>query len=263
MDHHGFRGRVALVTGGAHGIGRGIAEAFAAAGGSVVVADRDGAEAERVAAALGAGWAEALAVPVDVREAAAVATLVEQALGRFGRIDFLVNNAGIYPNTPVLEMDEAEWDAVFDVNVKGAFLVSRAVAATMVERGEGGRIVNISSGAAASGRPGAAHYCASKAALNMFTKVLAIELAEHGILVTAVQPGLITVPDAPLTGEYVARLIDLTPLKRPGQPADVANAVLFLASPASSFITGTILGVDGGGMAGRSLQLSRRAASDA
>ena len=260
MDHDTGRSRVALVTGGARGIGRGIVEAFAADGAAVVVVDRDGEEAERVAGELRDGGAAALAVPLDVREAGAVSAMVERALGRFGRIDVLVNNAGIYPNTPVLEMAEAEWDAVFDVNVKGAFLVSQAVAAAMVARGEGGRIVNISSGAAVSGRPGAAHYCASKAALNMFTKVLAIELAPHDILVTAVAPGLITVPGADLTGEYVERLIAMTPVKRPGQPSDIANAVLFLASPASSFITGTILGVDGGGLAGRPLPLSRRPA---
>ncbi len=260
MSHNYHRGRIVLITGAARGIGRGIAEAFAAAGAGVVVADKDGVEAERVADELRGTGAEALAVPVDVREAAAVAAMVERALARFGRIDVLVNNAGIYPNTPVLEMDEAEWDAVFDVNVKGMFLASRAVAASMVARGGGGRIVNISSGAAVSGRPGAAHYCASKAAVEMFTKVLAIELAPHGVLVTAVAPGLIEVPGADLAPEYVEALVALTPVKRAGEPADVANAVLFLASPASSFITGTILGVDGGGLAGRPLPLSRRAA---
>ncbi len=263
MGHENHRGRVVLVTGAARGIGRGIAEAFAAAGDRVVVADHDGDEADRVAGALRAAGADALAVRVDVRDAAAVGAMVAGAVERFGRIDVLVNNAGVYPNTPVLEMAEAEWDAVFDTNAKGAFLVSQAVAAAMVARGGGGRIVNISSGAAVLGRPGAAHYCASKAAVDMFTKVLAIELAPHGILVTAVAPGLIAVPGADLAPEYVEALVALTPVKRAGQPADVANAVLFLASPAASFITGTILGVDGGGLAGRPLPLSRRPAAEA
>ena len=181
MSHDQHRGQVVLVTGAARGIGRGIAEAFAAAGAAVVVADLNEEGAEQVAAGLRVEGTEALAVGVDVSSAAGVAEMVRQAVERFGRIDVLVNNAGIYPNTPVLEMDEAEWDAVFDVNVKGMFLVSRDVARTMVPRGGGGRIINISSGAAVSGRIGAAHYCSSKAAVNMLTRVLAIELAPHGI----------------------------------------------------------------------------------
>jgi 3-oxoacyl-[acyl-carrier protein] reductase len=258
MSHDQHRGQVVLITGAARGIGRGVAEAFAAAGAAVVVADVNGEGAERVAAALREAGSETLAVAVDVSDATQVAALVRQAIERFGRIDVLVNNAAIYPNTPVLEMDEAEWEAVFAVNVKGMFLVSRDVARTMVARGGGGRIINISSGAAVSGRIGAAHYCSSKAAVNMLTRVLAIELAPHGINVTAVQPGLIEVPNAPLTGEYVDALVAMTPLKRKGQPSDIANAVLFLAAPASSFITGTILGVDGGILAGRAaLPLSR------
>ena len=258
---HGLAGKVVLVTGGAHGIGHGVVGAFARAAASVAVADIDGVAAAKTAAEI----EEATGTPVspiqlDVRKAASVMAAVDAIVARFGRIDVLVNNAGIYPNSPVLEMDEAEWDAVFATNIKGAFLVARAVARVMVERGEGGRIVNVSSGAAVSGRVGGAHYCSSKAALNMFTRVLAIELAPHRITVNAVAPGLIEVErNAELAPEYVESILRTLPAGRIGQPADVANAVLFLAAPASSFITGSILTVDGGSTAGRTgLPLSRR-----
>jgi 3-oxoacyl-[acyl-carrier protein] reductase len=253
-DH---RDRVVMVTGGAHGIGLAIARAFADAGARVIVLDRQGDAAKRaadeIAEATGSGT---LAVTADVRDASAVSDAVSQALGDFGQIDVLVNNAGIYPNTPILDMDEGDWDAVFDVNVKGMFLVSRAVARAMVDRGNAGRIVNISSGAAESGRIGAAHYCASKAAVNMFTKVLALELAPHGIVVNAVGPGLIEVPGWSLDQDYIDTIVSTNPMRRIGQPADVARAVLYLASPSATYITGTILYVDGGNLAGRPLPLS-------
>src|SRR5215208_4769963 len=243
-----------MITGGAHGIGEGIARAFANAGARVIIADRQGDAAEQTAASIAsATGAELMAVTVDVRDAAAVKAAVAQALARFERIDVLVNNAGIYPNTPVVEIDEAEWDAVFDINVKGVFRVSQAVARAMIARGQGGRIVNISSGSAVSGRVGAAHYCASKAAVNMFTRVLAIELAPHQIVVNAVGPGLIEVPGASLTKEYVDALIAATPMRRMGQPEEVAQAVLYMASPSATYMTGTTLYVDGGGLAGRPL----------
>src|SRR5215211_7670832 len=246
--------RVVLVTGGGHGIGRAISEVFARDGARVVIADRLASAAESVANAIRKETAaEALPVEVDVRDAASVEAAVQQVIDRFDQIDVLVNNAGIYPNTPVVEMDEAEWDAVFDVNVKGMFLVSQAVARAMIARGQGGRIVNISSGSAVSGRVGAAHYCASKAAVNMFTRVLAIELAPHEIVVNGVGPGLIEVPDASLTREYVDALIAATPMRRIGQPEDVAQAVLYMASPSATYMTGTTLYVDGGGLAGRAL----------
>jgi len=249
--------RVVLVTGGGHGIGRAIAELFARDGARVVVADRSREAAERVVAAIQADkGGEAVPVEVDVRDAVSVDAAVGAVIERFGRIDVLVNNAGIYPNTPVVEMDEAEWDAVFDTNVKGMFLVSRAVARRMIARGEGGKIVNISSGAAESGRIGAAHYCASKAAVNMFTRVLALELAPHEIAVNAVAPGLIEVPGWSLSDEYIAALVSATPMGRIGQPEDIARAVRYLASPDATFITGTVLGVDGGSMAGRPVPLS-------
>ena len=254
MTHTDHRDRVVMITGGAHGIGEAIARAFANAGARVIIADRQGDAAQQTAASIASvTGAEVMAVAVDVRDAAAVKAAVAQALARFERIDVLVNNAGIYPNTPVVEMEEAEWDAVFDINVKGMFLVSQAVARAMIARGQGGRIVNISSGSAESGRVGAAHYCASKAAVNMFTRVLAIELAPYEIVVNAVGPGLIEVPGASLTREYVDALIAATPMRRIGQPEDVAQAVLYLASPSATYMTGTTLYVDGGGLAGRAL----------
>jgi 3-oxoacyl-[acyl-carrier protein] reductase len=257
MTQHDRASRVALVTGGAHGIGRGIAQAFARSGAKVAIADRGdreaGSTAQEIAADTGA---ELLPVTVDVRDAASVESAVQRIEAMLGPIDVLVNNAGIYPNTPVVDMDEAEWDAVFDTNVKGMFLVSRAVARRMIDRGLGGRIVNISSGAAESGRIGAAHYCSSKAAVNMFTRVLALELAPHNIAVNAVGPGLIEVPDWSLSSEYINALIASTPMGRIGQPEDVARAVLYLASPDATYITGTTLYVDGGSLAGRPLPLS-------
>ena len=254
MTHTEHHDRVVLVTGGAHGIGRGIAQAFAVAGARVIIADRQGDAAEQTATSIASSTgAELMAVAVDVRNAAAVTAAVAHALDRFDRIDVLVNNAGIYPNTPVLAMDEAEWEAVFAINVKGMFLVSQAVARAMIARGTGGRIVNISSGAAESGRVGAAHYCASKAAVNMFTRVLAMELAPYEIVVNAVGPGLIEVPGASLTPDYVEALVAATPMGRIGQPEDVAHAVLYLASPTATYMTGITLYVDGGGLAGRPL----------
>jgi 3-oxoacyl-[acyl-carrier protein] reductase len=255
VTHTEHRDRIVLVTGGAHGIGLAIVRAFAQAGAKVIVADQREADATRAASTITSEMGtEGLAVAVDVRVAAAVDAAVQRALAHFGRIDVLVNNAGIYPNTPVLEMDENEWDAVFDTNVKGMFLMSRAVGRAMVTRG--GRIINISSGAAESGRVGAAHYCASKAAVNMFTRVLALELAPHGIVVNAVGPGLIEVPGWSLSQDYIDAIVSTNPMGRIGQPEDVAQAVLYLASPSATYITGTTLYVDGGSLAGRPLPLS-------
>jgi 3-oxoacyl-[acyl-carrier protein] reductase len=257
VTHFDHRDRVALVTGAAHGIGLGIALAFAGAGASVALADRDEDAVWEAASAIASECeTETLPIVVDVQDAAAVDSAVSHILDRFGQIDVLVNNAGIYPNTLVVEMDEEEWDAVFDVNVKGTFLVSRAVARAMIARGAGGRIVNITSGAAESGRIGAAHYCASKAAVDMFTRVLALELAPYDIAVNAVGPGLIQVDGQSLHQEYVDALVAMTPMQRMGRPEDVAQAVLYLASPTATYITGTTLYVDGGGLAGRPLPLS-------
>jgi NAD(P)-dependent dehydrogenase (short-subunit alcohol dehydrogenase family) len=249
--------RSIVVTGAGHGIGKAIAEAFAADGDAVVVADLDSNRAETVAKAIHHETGSA-AIPaqVDVRDAASVEAMVETALSAFGAIDVLVNNAGIYPSALVVDMAEAEWDAVMDTNVKGTFLVSRAVARHMIARGAGGRIVNLTSGSAEMGRVGAAHYCASKAAVKLFTQVLALELAPHGIAVNAVGPGLIEVPGWAHSDAYIAAMTAANPMRRMGQPDEIARAVLYLADPATTYVTGTTLYVDGGGLAGRSVPIS-------
>jgi NAD(P)-dependent dehydrogenase (short-subunit alcohol dehydrogenase family) len=216
-------GRVALVTGASHGIGRGIALLFASEGYRVVVAGRN---AERVAAVSQEIGPVALPVVADMRNRRDIDRLVETAIGHFGRIDLLVNNAGIYPNSPFLDLEEDKWDDVFDTNVKGVYLLSQAIAKRMIEGSIRGRIINVSSGASISGRPGGAHYCASKAVLNMVTKVMAIELTPKGITVNAVAPGLIEVPDADLNEDYVNAIVAGIPAGRIGKPDDIARAVL-------------------------------------
>ncbi|WP_214104306.1 SDR family NAD(P)-dependent oxidoreductase [Acrocarpospora catenulata] len=238
-------GAVTLVTGGAQGIGRGVAAAFRDAGSTVVVADLDEARADLPGVDR---------VRMDVRDPASVAGATEQVVARHGGLDILVASAGVYPNTPVLEMDPAEWDEVFAVNTRGVMLAARAFARAPGASGAERRIIAISSGAGRSARVGAAHYCASKAALDMLVKVLALELAPARTTVNAVAPGLIEVPaTAALAPEYVTALVAGQPVQRMGTPAEVARACLFLADPDSSFITGSVLDVDGGFLAGTPL----------
>ena len=168
----------------------------------------------------------------------------------------LVNCAGIFPNSPVVEMDTAEWLQVFAVNLNGPFFLSRAIARHMIEQGIHGSIVNISSGAGSSARTGGSHYCGSKAAINMFTKVLAIELGPHQIRVNAVAPGLIlddvmSLPVPEGANEYVGTLLKGIPLGRTGTPEDIAHAVKFVCSDQASWLTGEVIGVNGGSQAGR------------
>ncbi|MBI5878489.1 MAG: SDR family oxidoreductase [Chloroflexi bacterium] len=248
-----FDNKVVLVTGAAQGIGAAIAKQFLAAGARVALNDRTPERAETGVAKLGGAQANLLGVAADVTRRAEVEAMIARIVERFGRLDIVVNNAGLYPVTPVLDMREEEWDTVLDVNLKGTFLVSQAAARQMVRQGSGGAIVNISSGSHKVARIGCAHYCASKAGIVMFTQVLAMELAPHRIRVNAVAPGLIEVPDqlTPGTTEYMADTLAVIPAARLGTPDDIAQAVLLLADPAADYITGAVLAVDGGLSVGR------------
>jgi NAD(P)-dependent dehydrogenase (short-subunit alcohol dehydrogenase family) len=243
---------VVVITGAGAGIGFGIAQAFHEAGARVALGDVREAAVRRAASRLGAGQG-VFAGTVDVRDAASVAAFFRAAEGTLGPVTIAVANAGIYPNTPVLEMSPDEWDRVMETNARGVFLTCQAAARSMVARGAGGKIITLSSGAAQSGRLGAAHYCASKAAVVMFTRVLALELAPHRINVNSIAPGLIEVEGevSPLSREYVDALVRSIPWGRIGTPRDIAHAALFLASPYAEWVTGEVFGINGGSAAGR------------
>ncbi|MDP9374724.1 MAG: SDR family oxidoreductase [Chloroflexota bacterium] len=248
--------RGVLVTGAAGRIGAAIVRAFAELGDRIVATDLDADKLAASARAPGERGGVVTAIPADITDEPAVERLVAAAVDALGRVDVLVNCAGIFPNTPVIEMATAEWDWVYGVNLRGPFLLSRAVARHMLAHGIRGAIVNISSGASSSARTGGAHYCGSKAALEMFTKVLAIELGPRQIRVNAVAPGLILdqvlqPPVPPGTSPYVAALLDGIPLRRTGRPEDIAAAVAFLCSDQAAWTTGTVLEVNGGSQAGR------------
>jgi len=251
---YSLQGKVALITGGSRGIGQAIAMTFAEAGADLVVSSRNKRppELEETAERVRAMGRKALAVPSHVGKKRDVANLVQKALEAFGRIDILVNNAGGNPVlSTMVELDEDAFEKVMEVNLKGAFLVSKAAAAVMIKQG-GGRIINVSSVSglrARNDRTGA--YCISKAALNMMTQVMARELAPHNILVNAIAPGSIRTEFSRVNWadpeRYARRVRDIE-LKRFGEPAEVAGIALFLASRAGSFVTGEIIRVDGGEM---------------
>jgi gluconate 5-dehydrogenase len=249
-----FRNEVVMLTGAGGRLGRPCALAFAAEGARLLLTDVATPALEETARLARAGGATVVALPGDVTRRPDVEAVLAEGR-RLGPIDVLVNFAGYVPVSPVLEVSEEEWDRVFAVNVKGTMLSCQAVGRQMVARGAAGRIVNISSGASTSARAGAAHYCGSKAAINMFTEVLATELGPHGIRVNAVAPGLVMDAVArkgePVAHAYVRDMLAATPLGRTGAPADIAQAVLFLASARSAWITGEVLFVTGGSHCGR------------
>lgn len=241
----GLKDKVAIVTGAGQGIGKGIALALAAEGCSVVVSDMNAEPCAETAREIEALGVKALAIRSDVSSKQDVADLFAKTQEHFGRLDVLVNNAGIYPFVSFAEMKEEDWDKVIDVNLKGVFLCSQE-AAKMIP--EGGRIVNISSIASFVGFEGLTHYCASKSGINGFTRALALELAKQQITVNAVAPGAIATPGASgaMNEEAMKQTLSMIPAARQGTPEDIANAVVFLASAASSYITGQVIVVDGG-----------------
>ncbi len=250
---------VAIVTGGARGIGRGVALALAREGARVVIADlpsvrADMEETQRLVEAEGV---QSLLVDVDVRDWSQVSAMAQAALERFGRIDVLVNNAGVIGVVPVVAMTEEQWDLVIDVNLKGTFLCSKAVAAHMMER-RSGRIINMSSQAGRRGSPGLAHYCTTKFGLIGFTQSLALELAQFNVTVNAICPGVV---DSAMWREHLLPALsavrggnidetwetfvrDRIPLRRPQTADDIGQAAVFLCR--ADNITGEAINVTGG-----------------
>lgn len=248
--------RGVLVTGATGRIGKAIIEEFAALGDRVVATDVPSEKLEQFERAMAERGRKVTVVPADLTSEQDIERMAARAIEAAGQIDVLVNCAGIFPNAPVVEMDTAEWDRVYAVNLRGPFMLSRAISRQMLDKNIQGSIVNISSGAGSSARTGGSHYCGSKAALNMITKVMAIELGPYGIRVNAVAPGLVLdevlappVPEG--TSPYVASLLNGIPLRRTGDPVDIANAVVFICSDKASWISGEVYGVNGGSQAGR------------
>jgi NAD(P)-dependent dehydrogenase (short-subunit alcohol dehydrogenase family) len=245
-----FEGRVVMVTGGSGGLGQGIAQRFAQAGAKVVVqyhANRDDALA--VVGRIKTAGGQASALLADLTQVGQASSLVEQAVACYGRIDALINNAGIYPQSSLVDMPVMQWDAVINANLRSAFLCTQAAARRMIRQGDGGAIINITSIEAENPAPQHSHYSASKAGVFMMTRAAAAELGRFNIRVNAVAPGLIWREGLEQSwAEGVARYLAAAPLGRLGRPEDVADACLFLASDGARWITGASLTVDGGVM---------------
>ncbi len=249
LDKFRLDGRVAIITGGARGLGRVIAEALASAGASVVLTAREPANAASVSEAIAkSSGVKTLGLSVDVTRQADVADMVAKTLDTFGRLDILVNNAGINIRGPIETLSESDWDQVVDTNLKGPWLCCRAASEPM-RRQKWGRVVNVSSMLGEIALPGRSPYASSKGGLTLLTKTLALEWAADGVNVNALCPGpFMTEINTPLLNDPVASatMQAKVPLGRWGDPAELGPAALFLASDASSFMTGATLFIDGG-----------------
>jgi 2-deoxy-D-gluconate 3-dehydrogenase len=251
-----LKGKTALVTGGAAGIGLGIAGRLVEAGAAVLIVDIDGAAAQRAAAELKAKHAGARVegLAADVSKGQDATRAVKAAADTFSRLDILVNNAGIFPFAPALQVPEALWDKVMGVNLKGAFLMAQAAANQMVATGHGGVIVNIASIDAFHPTGYLVHYDASKGGVVMMTKALAKEWGAHGIRVNAIAPGGVMTPGAQAAAQAAGGAIDAggfyakLPIPRAGTPDEIGRVALFLACEASSYMTGETVVVDGGAL---------------
>ena len=238
--------QIAVVTGAGRGIGRAIALKFAAEGADVVCVSRTAENADKVAAEIRALGRRAWAHALDVADAGAVNAAAEKILAECGKVDILVNNAGVTRDGLLMRMSDGDWDTVLDTNLKGAFLVTKSFSRAMIKQ-RSGRIINISSVIGLIGNVGQCNYAASKAGLIGFTQSAAREMASRGITVNALAPGFIeTDMTAALGQELRTELLKKIPLNSLGQPEDIANAALFLASSGARYITGQVLTVDGG-----------------
>ena len=241
-----LKDKVALITGGARGIGQAIAMTFAKEGADIVVADVNLEVAQKTASEIESLGRKALALEMDVTNYDLVEAGINKILDKMGKVDILVNNAGITKDNLVLRMSGAEWDAVINVNLKGTFNCIKAVSRPMVKQ-RSGRIISIASIIGLMGNPGQANYAASKAGIIALTKTIAKELASRNINANAVAPGFIqTEMTAKLPEDIKKRMLEAIPLAKLGTPQDVANVCLFLASDESSYITGQTITIDGG-----------------
>lgn len=252
-----LRNKIVIVTGGNRGIGRAISLSFAQEGAKVIIAARNETKAREVMDDIKKQGSECLFVRTDVSQSEEIDNLVKATLDEFKRIDILVSNAGIISIAPVVDLQEKEWDKIMEVNAKGVFLCCRAVAKQMIKQ-KSGKIINVSSRLGKVGVPRYAHYCASKAAVMVFSQTLALELAPYGINVNSVAPGIIETDmqrwewewDRKVRGMSSEELKDealaTIPLRRMGTPEDVARVVVFLASADADYLTGQSINVTGG-----------------
>ena len=245
----GIKDKVVVITGAGAGIGLGMAQAFHAAGALVAMGDLRPDTVERAAGDLGSE--RTFAAGVDARDAASVRSFFAAAERALGPVSIAVANAGIYPTRAVLDMEVEEWDRVMETNLRGTFLTCQAAARSLTAGRRPGKIITISSGAYTSARPGASHYCASKAGIVMFTKTLAMELAEARINVNCIAPGYIQLDSGAPDSEFRRALLTNIPWGRFGTPEDVAAIALFLASSAADYVTGEVFAVNGGAFSGR------------